>query len=89
MYISEMIRERELTLEKSERHDLLSNLLEANDLDSDLVALTDSELICMFTYKFYIFQLMLTNGFPTANIYIFLFAGHEVRNLYFPHTFDC
>jgi len=45
-----MIRERELAVENSERHDLLSNLLEANDHDADLVALTDSELICMFTY---------------------------------------
>jgi hypothetical protein len=51
MYIAEMIRERELAAEKSERNDLLSNLLEANDHDADLVALTDSELICMFTYK--------------------------------------
>ena len=54
MYITEMIRERELGVEKSERHDLLSNLLEANDHDADLVALTDSELICMFTYMSYI-----------------------------------
>ena len=50
MYITEMIRERELAVEKSERHDLLSNLLEANDHDADLVVLTDGELICMFTY---------------------------------------
>ena len=56
MYITEMIRERELGVEKSERHDLLSNMLEANDHDADLVALTDSELICMFTYVLH-FQL--------------------------------
>ena len=49
MYIAEMIHERELAIEKSERHDLLSNLLEANDHDADLVALTNSELICKFT----------------------------------------
>jgi hypothetical protein len=84
MYIAEMIREREFAVEKSEQHDLLSNLLEANDHDADLVTLTDSELICMFTYKSYIFQLLLTNGFFIANIYIFLVAGHEVRNSYFP-----
>jgi hypothetical protein len=33
---------------------------------------------------------MLTIGFPIANIYIFLVAGHEVRiNPYFPHIFYC
>ena len=51
MYIAEMIQERE-SAEKLERHDLLSNLLEANDHDADRVALTESELICMFAYKF-------------------------------------
>ena len=63
MYIAEMIRERESAVEKSERHDLLSNLLEANDHDADLVALTESELICMFTFKLYIFLLILFNDF--------------------------
>lgn len=52
MYIAEMIRERESAVEKPEKHDLLSNLLEANDHDADRVALTESELICMFAYKF-------------------------------------
>lgn len=46
MYIAEMIHERESAVEKSDRHDLLSNLLEANDHDADRVALTESELIC-------------------------------------------
>ena len=50
MYIVEMMRERELAVEKLERHDLLSNLMEANDHDADLVALNESELICKFTY---------------------------------------
>jgi hypothetical protein len=88
MYIAEMIRERELEVEKSERNDLLSNLLEANDRDANQVVLTESELICMFTTcKSYIFPLILTNGFPIANVFIFLVAGHEVRiNPYFPHT---
>ena len=63
MYIAEMIRERESAVEKSERHDLLSNLLEANDHDADLVALTESELICMFAFKLYIFLLILFNDF--------------------------
>lgn len=44
MYISEMIRERQNS-EKVERHDLFSNLLEANDEDMDIVNLTESELI--------------------------------------------
>ena len=50
MYIAEMIHERESVsaVEKSESHDLLSNLLEANDHDANRVALTESELICMF-----------------------------------------
>lgn len=50
MYIAEMIHERESAVEKSQRNDLLSNLLEANDHDADRVALTESELICMFRY---------------------------------------
>ena len=81
MYIAEMMRERELEVEKSERNDLLSNLLEANDHDANLVALTESELICMSACKSYIFLLILTNEFPIANIYIFLVAGHEVRSI--------
>ena len=58
MYIAEMMRERELEVEKSERNDLLSNLLEANDHDANQVALTEDELICMFTCKSYNFPLM-------------------------------
>ena len=54
MYIAEMIQERE-SAEKLERHDLLSNLLEANDHDADRVALTESELICMFLHLYYIY----------------------------------
>ena len=89
MYIADMIRERELAVEKSERHDLLSNLMEANDHDDDLVALTESELICTFTYNL-TFSMLTKRNPPIANIYIFLVAGHEVRNsYYFPHTFDC
>ena len=51
MYIAEMIHERESAVEKSERHDLLSNLLEANDHDANRVELTESELIGMFAFK--------------------------------------
>ncbi|KAF8801152.1 cytochrome P450 [Phlegmacium glaucopus] len=68
MYISEMIRERELAVEKSERNDLLSNFLEANDHDAGLVALTDSEIIS----NIYIF--LLAGHETTANTLCFAFA---------------
>ena len=61
MYIAEMIHERESAVEKAERHDLLSNLLEANDHDADRVALTESELICTSTlFNLSFSKLMLT-----------------------------
>jgi len=41
----EMIRERQAVVEKVERHDLFSNLLEANDLDLDTETLTENEII--------------------------------------------
>lgn len=44
MYMSEMIKERQNS-EKVERHDLFSNLLEANNGDMDAIKLTESELI--------------------------------------------
>ncbi|KAF8633326.1 hypothetical protein AX17_004498 [Amanita inopinata Kibby_2008] len=44
IYMKEMIRDR-LTSEKVERHDLFSNLLEANNEDMDEGNFTDSELI--------------------------------------------
>ena len=61
MYIAEMIHERESAVEKSERHDLLSNLLEANDHDANRVELTESELIGMFAFKSYVSQLTLND----------------------------
>ena len=42
--MSEMIKERQNS-EKVERHDLFSNLLEANNGDMDAIKLTESELI--------------------------------------------
>jgi len=42
----EMIRDRQTT-DKVERHDLFNNLLEANNNDLDVTALTESELIGM------------------------------------------
>ena len=43
----EMIRERRAVVDKVERHDLLSNLLEANDhdLDPDSETLSENEII--------------------------------------------
>lgn len=43
-YMTEMIHERQAA-EKIERHDLFSQLLEANDNNLDVTALTESELI--------------------------------------------
>jgi cytochrome P450 len=43
-HIAEMIHEHQAE-EKAERHDLLSQFLEANDNNFDLTALTESELI--------------------------------------------
>jgi hypothetical protein len=40
-----MIRERQAAAEKIERHDLFSQLLEANDNNLDATTLTESELI--------------------------------------------
>lgn len=42
--MTEMIRERQAA-EKVERHDLFSQLLEANDNNLDATTLTESELI--------------------------------------------
>ena len=43
----EMIREREAVVEKVERHDLFSSLLEANDHNLDLETLSEDEIISM------------------------------------------
>jgi cytochrome P450 len=43
----EMIRERKAMVDKVERHDLLSSLLEANDHDLDLETLSEDEIISM------------------------------------------
>ena len=45
----EMIRERQAVVDKVERHDLLSNLLEANDHDLvDVETLSENEIISVF-----------------------------------------
>ena len=41
----EMIRDRQVAVEKEDRHDLFTSLLKANDRDLDL---SESELISMF-----------------------------------------
>jgi cytochrome P450 len=46
----EMIRERQLVVEKVERHDLFSSLLEANDHDLALETLSEDEIISMLLY---------------------------------------
>ena len=43
----EMIRERQAVVDKVERHDLLSSLLEANNHDLDLETLSENEIISM------------------------------------------
>ncbi|KAF8811212.1 cytochrome P450 [Phlegmacium glaucopus] len=45
MYMAEMIHERESAVEKAERHDLFSSLLQANSHDFDLAGLSENELI--------------------------------------------
>ena len=42
-----MIRERRALVDKEERHDLLSSLLEANNYDLDLETLSENEIISM------------------------------------------
>ena len=49
----EMIRERQAEVEKTEKHDLFSSLLKANDLDLGLETLSEDEIISMPSY--YIF----------------------------------
>ena len=43
----EMIRERQAVVEKTEKHDLFSSLLKANDHDLDLETLSENEIISM------------------------------------------
>ena len=79
-----MVRERQGVVDKEERHDLLSRLLEANDLDLnlDLETMSEDEIISMLHILHLLTMLdLITN--VAGNIYIFLIAGHEVRNLHF------
>ena len=76
-----MIRGRQLAVDKVERHDLFTKLLEANDDDLNQNSLTEDELISSFSILAYFQQCELTD--VSGNIYIFLLAGHEVRKLRF------
>ncbi|KAF8200949.1 cytochrome P450 [Pholiota molesta] len=66
-YMTEMIRERQAS-EKIERHDLFSQLLEANDNNLDATTLTESELIG----NIYIF--LVAGHETTAHTLCFTFA---------------
>jgi cytochrome P450 len=47
--MAEMIRERQAAIDKMERHDLLSSLMEANDLDLDVETLSENEIISVLS----------------------------------------
>ena len=70
-YMYEMIDERRAS--KEERHDLLSRLLEENDIGDTVMS--NREIIC--AHPPFIGTQQLTH--LVANIFIFLEAGHEVR----------
>ncbi|KAF8811211.1 cytochrome P450 [Phlegmacium glaucopus] len=67
-YVAEMIRERESAVEKTERHDLFSSLLQANDDDFGLPTLSENELIA----NIYIF--LVAGHETTAHTLCFAFA---------------
>ncbi|KAH9485051.1 Cytochrome P450 monooxygenase 124 [Psilocybe cubensis] len=67
LYISEMIKERQLS-EKVERYDLFSSLLEANSDDGEEVRLTESEL------RGNIFIYLIAGHETTAHTLCFTFA---------------
>lgn len=68
-----MIQQR-LQDEKIERHDLFSSLLEANSEAEDGFTLTENEVMGKESCPCHIFY----TEAMTANIFIFLLAGHEV-----------
>ena len=80
----EMIRERRTVVDKVERLDLFSSLLEANDHDLDLETLSEDEIISML----HILDLLTMLTLVPGNIYVFLVAGHEVRIPHFLSHFN-
>ena len=73
-----MIRERQAVVEETEKHDLFSSLLKANDLDLGLETLSEDEIISMHPIITSFDNAEFVTDVP-GNIYIFLVAGHEVR----------
>ena len=69
-------------IDKVERHDLLSSLLEANDHDLDLETLSEDQLISLLLILCLLLFLVTNLNVP-GNIHVFLIAGHEVRNPHF------
>ncbi|PPQ89474.1 hypothetical protein CVT25_012000 [Psilocybe cyanescens] len=67
VYMAEMVQDR-ITSEKIERHDLFTNLLEANNDDSDGIRLTTDELLGN------IFVFLLAGHETTAHTLCFTFA---------------
>lgn len=72
-YMAEMIQQR-LQDDKVERHDLFSSLLAANSEAEDGSTLTDNEVMGKELYPSHSFYTQAI----TANIFVFLLAGHEV-----------
>ena len=73
MYMSEMIEERQNS-EKVQRHDLLSNLLAANDENLDVTNLTKSEIIGVFGTLFYSKWFELESIYFLRRKYLHLFT---------------
>ena len=77
-----MIRDRQSAINKVERHDLFTKLLEANDDDLGQKSMTEDELIGSFSILTIFFKTIWNLMDVSGNMYIFLLAGHEVGN---PH----
>ena len=77
--MKELVDSRIKAETKNDNHDLLSNLLAANDdtLEDDM-RLTDQELLCTPRLYFSMICTFSTGAGSTANIFIYLIAGHEV-----------
>jgi len=77
-----MINERKHSCEGDEKRDLLSNLISANDelLDDGDQRLGEAELIG--TDQDSTYRQNHSNFYRSGNMFIFYFAGHEVRIVY-------
>ena len=81
-YLVEMINERKHSRERDEKKDLLSNLVSANEefLDDGEQRLGEAELIGTGQDSAYRHNHL--NVYHSGNMFIFYFAGHEVRIVY-------